>query len=392
MKELLTSAGFKKLSQGHPWVRKSDLKSGARLSKAVSILQLGEHWFLCDPKSAIPLRRLGPWEKSWAAPDGSVIVDEQGFRNKFTRPLFNLLNERLHFKRTTVGNDSSFRWIFSEMDYLPGLIVDIFGDRVVLQINHPALALFRVVIEELLETIWKEHSLDLRIHDRETATAPFEYSWNGFKWLYGASHHQKTGGYLDQRTTHLNAANWARQFSTQNAWDLFCFEGGFSMHLAASGVNTLGVDSSSEALKAAETNRSLNLLSETRCQFQKADIMEFLNSTTQSPDLIVLDPPSLASSLKDRDRALKYLYTLHLKSLSKLPRNRHSLLVSCTCSHHIRKRDLLDILTWTSHRLRIQTQILQEGGASPDHAALPEFPEGEYLNTLTLAVRPGDEH
>lgn len=415
IRSYLTPSGFEALRRGHPWLRNSDIKKDFPLPRTPCVYPLGEHWFLYSPQSKIPFRRLGPTLPFWPNPSSkrTPIFDPRDFNDLFGKPLKSLLEERYFYKKTLLSPETCFRWIFSENDFIPGLIVDLYDRTAVVQMQSEALEVFWKPIEAAFHEIKNSLKFFDRLHRSRPAHTPLvkdgtfqtasdlsdladlgentmprqEIQWNGLRWKMQPGGHQKTGSYLDQRENHLKALRWAQTLQIPTAWDLFCFEGGFGLHLAKKGIEVLAVDQSEEAIEIALANRDLNGISPKTYQADTQDVFEFLKGQierNQKTKMILLDPPSFARSETQRQAGLRGLYELHSLALQCL--EPHSLLVSCSCSHAITRQDFLKILSEVSHRYRRPFHLLETSGASADHGWTLPFFQGEYLQSWFLSI------
>lgn len=404
----VNNEGFQRLCAGHPWIFRGHL-SEEFLKSALKpgLYPLGEHWFLYSTQSNIALRRIGPNERLWMGLAGGSerlpILDVSVFEEHFSHWLKQHLLKTYQKKQLLLDGEKCFRWIFSESDLLPGLIVDVFENELAAQIQSEAmewawpavrkillksseeLGLKNPVIFEIRRTKarLKEGLSNIEIPDVQSDLKILE--WNSFKWHMQAAKGQKTGAYFDQRENHLSAANWAKKLQLKNAWDLCCYHGGFALHLAKAGLSVHAVDDSKQALEIAEKNTELNSL--TGMSFEKADVFEFLRrqyDQKSEVDMIVLDPPSVSASKKDLNSALRGLNELHLRAFHCLKKS--GLLVTCTCSHAINETLLLNVIREAAHSARRHVQVFEKRGPSPDHAALPNLPESDYLHAFYLGV------
>lgn len=399
--------GFHRLSTGHPWLFRGNLTADFTNSATRSgIFPLGEHWFLCSTHSDIALRRLGPPQRLW--PTGKdenrePIFETEGFERLFGSWLKAHLKERLFLKRQLLSGESCFRWIFSESDLLPGLIVDVFNHELVCQIQTEPLEVFWPVIKKYLLSVFQEAlQKEPLIHELRRSklrakeglvveeSAPQSgnekwIAWNGLKWWMNPGLGQKTGAYFDQKDNHLAAVRWAKTLSLKEAWDLCCFHGGFGLHLAQQGLNVLGVDDSAYALEIAAKNAAQNGIS--GYSTQKADVFDFLRDRFDKKiqtEMIVLDPPGVSGSKKNLPSALRGLKELNLRAMHCLKPG--GLLVSCTCSHAISEELLLQVVREAAHDVRRVVKVIEKRGPSSDHAPLVGFPESEYLRAWYMMI------
>jgi 23S rRNA (cytosine1962-C5)-methyltransferase len=400
----ITKKGLQQLRKGHPWLW-DDMVEGPTWPRSTALLPLGEHWFLFSPRSKLRLRRLGPSSRLWPseALPREPIEDLAVFKRYFEEPLFNHLESVTRHQSRLVGDDSCFRWIFAENHGLPGLVIDVFSNVAVAQIQSAPLEWIWPVLKEILEKVWQKvfplkGSL-VWVEDRSSALRKLDHleiienpaerdaltiKWNEFIWEFRPGSSQKTGAYLDQRANHRKTAEWARTLGSKNAWDLCCFEGGFGLHLSALKIPVTFVDQSEKALEAVRRNLTLNQLNPMDHEFVQSDVFDFLKERGQtaprSVDLIVLDPPSFTRRKEDKARALRGYFELHRQALKCLAPG--GMLVSCSCSHHITRKDLEECIREASHQTRRDVRMVDIGAQAPDHGYWLGFPESEYLHAI----------
>jgi 23S rRNA (cytosine1962-C5)-methyltransferase len=408
-KGIVTARGYQNLISGHPWIMASDLENPGQFGSRPSLVQLGEHWFLHSPASAIRLRRFGPLEREWmfaearAALGANVtsLTDPGVFKKIFGGWLTEHFARLFAFKKQLVvehEEDLILRWIFSENDLIPGLTVDIFGDVAVAEINFAPIETFWFPMREALEQTLKPLGIrliegrdnqirkkeGLEVIASEGTITPRWMKWNGFEVFVEPGGSQKTGMYLDQKFNHRAAALWAQKLQLQTSYDVFCFQGGFGLHLAKAGLQVTAVDQSAGALATAQKNAEKNNLG-AQMKFVEADAFAWLkNLAPQSAELIVHDPPALGAG-KDRiENAKRALAHMHVDALKALKPG--GLLVTCTCSQAFTDDVLTKILREAGQQARRTLSILEKRGPSPDHPVLPNFPEGDYLHAWYVRV------
>ncbi len=432
LKEFLNDQGFKNLIGGHPWLWKKGISRPDLLPQRPGIVHLGEHWFLYSPQSQIALRRVGPYWRNWAWLEGSQKSKNYFYfedpksedLSLFWKETESFLKQRLLSKIQLKVNkeDNCLRWLFSENDCCPGLVVDLFANTAVAQIQTAPIDFFwdsfKEVLTRILNEVWLPHIVtDSPIVWLEQRDHPFreqeglsllknptpekfqstEIRWKGLKWNVNPGLGQKTGQFLDQGLNHLKVSEWANKIGCQYFWDTFCFEGGFGLHLLTPNRKGIFVDSSETALEKTRSNIRLNFptLQTHHLNFEKSDAFEFfkaqdaqLRSTSanssERPDFIVLDPPSFARKKSEIPRALLGLKELNLRALRSLRTG--GILVTCSCSHSIDEQSFLNMIRQTAHDARRFVKIYETLGPSPDHAPSPEFPEGRYLQTWVLGI------
>ncbi len=405
-KTLLTNKGFEKLTTGHPWLLNHDFKDLSELPSKTCLVHVGEHWFFNSPMSKIRLRRFGPTTRDWKKIDIDSIHDPLQFERFFGDFLVQTLIEKLVFKKDVLikGNeDLCLRWVFSESDLLPGLIVDIFKNKLACQILTAPVQLFWPVFKDALEKAFttvqkqKPEFIELKNSSVRTKegldvieTEEFSsdwYLWNGLYWWMTPGGEQKTGAYLDQKINHKEAVRWMENLNLSETWDLCSFEGGFGLHIAKSERPVAAVDQSQNALETAKKNAQRNEISERSYTTIREDIFTFLRrqyDNKATVDTIILDPPSFVKSKMELANAMKGYKELNLRSMHCLKSG--GLLVSCACSHNVSREDYLYMLRSAAHDTRRTVHVLDVKGPSPDHSPLINFPESNYLQAWFLRI------
>ncbi len=308
------------------------------------------------------------------------------------------------------GNDAC-RLCFSEADELPGLVVDKYGELVVVQFLAKGLlaegvaeSCVRVLREELAPTAILERP-DSRIRELEELPAPSldplwladskrritaaEFHINGLTFAFDANSGQKTGAFLDQRANYAAAREWARRLgATERALDVCCYQGGFALHLAQVAQRVTGVDASHASLEVAEENLATNRAHlSAEVDWIEADAFELLRDWSQNGeqfDSIVLDPPAFAKTRRAVESALRGYKELNLRALKMLRPG--GLLVTCSCSHHVSWADLEAAVAAAAADTSRRVRLVERRGAALDHPVILNLPETEYLKCLVLEV------
>lgn len=309
------------------------------------------------------------------------------------------------------GNDAC-RLCFSEADELPGLVADKYGGLVILQLLargldsvHVREACVRVLLEELAPTEVSAvlERPDPRIRELEGLSAPApgplwpqddgaavtaaEFRLNGLAFHYDANAGQKTGAFLDQRMNYAAAREWARTLDTNGrALDVFCYQGGFALHLGQVFRAVIGVDASRPSLEVAERNLEANRGRVTAgVDWMEADAFELLRDWSDAGerfDAIVLDPPAFAKTRRAVAGAMRGYKELNLRALRMLRPG--GLLITCSCSHHVGWSDLQAAVASAAADAPRRVRLLERRGAAPDHPVVLNLPETEYLKCLVL--------
>src|SRR5437762_5229423 len=181
---------------------------------------------------------------------------------------------------------------------------------------------------------------------------------NGVQFNYHALEGQKTGAFLDQRENYAAAAQYARG----EALDVFCYQGGFCLHLAPKCQSVTGVDSSRPALEMAEQNAALNGREIEWIEANAFDLLRDYSDTGKKYDCIVLDPPAFAKSKRELPTALRGYKELNLRALKMLRPG--GILVTNSCSHHVSEADFSEMLAAAAADAHRTVKILEKRSQS----------------------------
>jgi 23S rRNA (cytosine1962-C5)-methyltransferase len=298
------------------------------------------------------------------------------------------------------------RLVFSEADALPGVIVDKYGELIILQLLTQALdnEAVRIVVTKALREELDPATIverpDARIRELEQLTTPLDgpplyvkeeplirtfFRLNGLSFHYDAGAGQKTGAFLDQRENYAAAARYAHG----EALDVCTYQGAFAVHLAQSCPRVTGVDVSRAALEVAELNLNANrdALKNSEVDWVEANAFDLLRDWSDSGavyDTIVLDPPAFAKSKRAVEGALRGYKELNLRALKMLRPG--GVLVTCSCSHHVSLADFTAIVAAAAGDARRRVRLLERRGAASDHPVVLTIPETEYLKCLICVV------
>jgi 23S rRNA (cytosine1962-C5)-methyltransferase len=295
--------------------------------------------------------------------------------------------------------ESAYRLVYSEGDYLPGLIVDRYGDFVVAQSLTAGIERrIEMVLDVLSEELSPEAIVcrrDAPVREREglpmlppltRGNVPdrVDIGYEGFVIAVDLLEGQKTGEFLDQRE---NRRRVAREARGRRVLDLYCHTGLFSLHCAAAGASSvLGVDRSAPAVARARENLARNAPMRP-AEFRDAGVEETLASLEREGerfDIIVLDPPALVRSRKDLAAGVRKYVVLNAQALRVLAPD--GLLATATCSHHVDPPLFLDILRQAAKQAKTELRLVETLGQSRDHPVLLAARETSYL-TMALLER-----
>lgn len=307
--------------------------------------------------------------------------------------------EALAYRKRFLKDTSSFRVVFSEGDFLPGLIVDKYDDCISLQILTMGMEKLTDTILGILEEIFSPRVIALR---NDSSIRLLEGLQQEKKVIKGSLDRlpvmregplrfemdpmagQKTGFFLDQRD---NRRAFSELLEGGTGLDLFCYAGAWSMHLAAKGAEVTGIDGSDHAVGQARRNAGINGLSD-RCRFLKADVFEFLKGEVAGNklyDFIVLDPPAFAKSKTKTREALRAYREINANAMRLLKEG--GLLATSSCSYHIDKESFLEMLRSSARDAGRQARLLEMRSQAKDHPVLLSMPETEYLKCAFLELR-----
>lgn len=301
--------------------------------------------------------------------------------------------------RSRLFSSPFYRLIFGESDGLPGLVVDRFGDVLSVQITTAGMEklkplLINVLIEILAPTAillkndTSQRQLENLSQEPEVAYGQLPdrvvVEENGARFVTDLAQGQKTGWFYDHRCSRAQLAAWSKGMTVL---DLFSYAGAWGITAALNGAaSVVCVDSSETALALARESAELNGVAD-RIQFVRSDVFDFLKQTREEQrrfDAIVLDPPALIKRKKDYKNGYEAYRRLNHLALQTLANE--SLLVSASCSHHLQRTDLHEILRSSARHIDRHLVFIAGGGQGPDHPIHPAMPETDYLKTFFCSV------
>jgi 23S rRNA (cytosine1962-C5)-methyltransferase len=206
------------------------------------------------------------------------------------------------------------------------------------------------------------------------------FTMNGVRFHHSVLEGQKTGAFLDQRENYAAAAQYARG----EALDVFCYQGGFALHLAAQCSSVTGVDSSHPALEVADRNAALNGREIEWIEANAFDLLRDYATAERQYDTIILDPPAFAKSRQHLDTALRGYKELNLRALKMLRPG--GTLVTCSCSYHVSQAEFLEVVSQASRDAHRTIRVIENRTQAKDHPILLNVPETHYLKCLIAAV------
>jgi len=381
----ISARGAKRIKDGHVWVYRSDVAAADSVAPG-AVVQV------CDERGKF----LGTAFYSTASQIAIRLISRE-----VVGDLDGLLRDRIRaaiaYRERVVRDTDAYRVVFSEADFLPGLIVDRYNDLLSFQVLTQATDAEPVrdtVLAELTEQLHPA-AIGERVEPkiRELEQLPLRssglvrgdksstvFSMNGVRFHYDVKEGQKTGAFLDQRENYAAAAEYARG----EALDVFCYHGGFALHLAQAGCKVTGIDSSRPALEIADRNAALNGREIGWIEGNAFDVLRDYQKSGQRYDGVVLDPPAFAKSKRDLDTALRGYKELNLRALKMLRPG--GVLVTCSCSYHVSAAEFLGVVTDAARDAHRELRILESRTQAKDHPILANVPETAYLKCVIMFV------
>lgn len=292
-----------------------------------------------------------------------------------------------------------YRLIYGDSDLLPGLVIDRFGDYLVVQITGAGMELLKDdIVEALVQVIKPKGILMRNEHSARTLEDLPEYTEvaygdvpefvelieNGTRFMAPIRGGQKTGWFYDHR---INRAQLQQYVKAKRVLDVFSYIGGWGVQAAVAGASEVTcVDASAQALDGVAKNAALNDVSDrvNTIHGKAIDVLKQLIAKNERFDVIVLDPPAFIKRRKDQ-KAGEAAYR-HINELAIRLLGRDGLLVSGSCSMHLSNSALVEIVRAAGRHLDRQVQIIAQGGQGPDHPVHPAIPETEYLKAVFARV------
>jgi len=389
----IRSGHVRPLWAGHPWVYAqavAGLEGSAAPGDLVDVVDPQGKWLgagFYSPDSALAVRIVS------RTPD--ALVDRAFFRERLGRAV----DLRRHWLGLPSADTTGYRLVHAEGDGLPGLIVDVYGRAAVVQLltvgmkrrEEDIFAALREVLDlaTIIEVPSRDHqdhegfSVEPRVAAGEALT-DLEFSERGFRFSLPFATAQKTGFYFDQRE---NRARFEGLCEGRRVLDLCCYVGAFTLAAARGGAReVLAVDRSDAALQLARQATERAELSGA-VRFERRDLKQVLPeflAEKRSFDVVVLDPPKLAHSARQLERA-RSMYRLWNSQALRLCEP-GALLVSCSCSGAMQPLDFVRTLALAAADAGREITLLSLGEQAPDHPTPAAFQEGRYLKVAFVRV------
>lgn len=377
----------RRIKSGHPWVFSNEIaridgtpEPGAvceLFDVAGGLIGTGYH----NPHSLIAVRLLSLQQED---------IDTVAF---FEQRIATALAHR----RSLYPQLESFRLVYGESDFLPGLVVDKYGDYLSLQLLSAGMDRRKPLILEALQRLLAPKGIiarnDVAVRGMEGLTEGVELlagdiptvvtmQENGLTFEVDLRNGQKTGGFLDQKENHLLLKGICAE---KAVLDCFCYSGSWASHAGFFGAaSVLGLDISDRAVALAGRNAALNGLSG-RVAFEECDAFDRLRSLKlegRSFGVVVLDPPAFVKNRKNIAEATKGYITINRRALELLEPGGY--LITCSCSYHMGREPFREMLVTAARQAKREVRLVTSRSQAPDHPVLLSFPESEYLKCVVL--------
>jgi 23S rRNA (cytosine1962-C5)-methyltransferase len=380
----VTKRGADRIRRGHLWIYRSDVVNTSEAAGGSIVRVQDDHRnfigqaFYSD-SSQIALRFLTTADES---------IDRDWWRARIRGAAA---------RRHDIGHETNaYRLIYSEGDLLPSLIVDRYGDVLVLQtLSQGSEAIKPLLVELLIEEFAPRAIIernDVRVRQHEglelltgtlygDAPGEFEILQDGICFLVAPLSGQKTGSFLDQRQNRLAA----RKVAHGRALDCFTFNGAFALQIAGVCDHVIGIDISAEAVAAAGRNAQINNV--TNVEFSEANVFDALREMEANDerfDTIVLDPPAFAKNRASIAPAARGYKEINLRAIKLLKPG--GVLVTCTCSYHMLEELFLKLIAEAANDAHRRVQLLEKRTQASDHPILFGVPETYYLKCVIARV------
>ncbi|RZM26917.1 MAG: class I SAM-dependent rRNA methyltransferase [Pedobacter sp.] len=393
MIEVILKKGKEKVAMlHHPWIFSGALDriKGKPENGEVVTVRSADKEFLAyayyNDQSRVALRLL-----EW---DEDTTID----KNWYAEKLKNAIDARKHLLNEETN---TCRLVFSEADFLPGLIVDKYADFLSLQILSSGIDAVKEDLIELLvnllqpKGIFDKSDAGARKHENlpegqgllwgEYPPEFIEVKENGIIYHINISEGQKSGFYCDQRDNRQILAAYTKD---KTVLDCFCYSGGFSLNALKEGAaHVTSVDSSALAIETLQHNMGLNGFDQENQHSIQSDVNKQLRVFKEEGtkfDVVVLDPPKYAPSRSALDRAARAYKDLN--RLGMLILEKGGILATFSCSGAVDMDTFKQIIAWAALDAGREVQIIKQLNQPEDHPVRMSFSEGEYLKGLLLRV------
>jgi 23S rRNA (cytosine1962-C5)-methyltransferase len=380
---VISTKGVERLRSGHPWVYRNDVRSAqAEAGAIVRVMDERGRFhgraFYSD-KSQIAVRLLTR---------ENVPVDRAFFAERLRRAAA--------YRETVVENTDAYRVVHGEADLLPSIVIDRYGDYLVLQTLSQASERQKDLIVEILveqfspKGILERNDPKVRLLEglpqsvsvlHGEVPAEILAKENGITFVYDLAKGQKTGSFLDQRENH-----WAaRRYASGEVLDCFSYQGGFALTIADECEHVEAVDMGAAALQVARRNQELNsIVNVTFREGNTFDLLKEYDEVGRRFQMVILDPPAFAKNRDSLEAAERGYKEINLRALKILAPGGY--LVTCSCSYHLSEALFLQLIAEAATDAKKNVVVVERRTQAQDHPILLTMPETHYLKALVLKV------
>lgn len=380
---VVSSRGVERLRAGHLWIYRSDVRE-AQAEPGAIVRVTDERarchgWAFYSDKSQISIRLLTRED----AP-----VDRDFFVQRLRRAA--------EYRQRVVENSDAFRLVYSEADLLPSVIIDRYGDYLVLQTLSQGAERVKPLLVELLIELFSPKGIlernDPRVRlleglDQHVGVlhgeVPSEIAVqeNGVAFLCDLSKGQKTGSFLDQRENHFAA----RRYASGNVLDCFSYHGGFALTIAGRCERVESVEMAPAAIEIARRNQERNAVANVSFREGNAfDVLKEHHDAGSRFRMVILDPPAFAKNRESLPSAQRGYKEINFRAMKLLEPGGY--LLTCSCSYHITEPLFLQILAEAAVDARRNIVVCERRTQAQDHPILLTMPETHYLKCMILRI------
>jgi 23S rRNA (cytosine1962-C5)-methyltransferase len=373
---------------GHPWIFSNEIEKFDASAEDGALVDIHSHGGTFIGKGYINRRSLIAIRILSREPEE---IDREFFRNRMARAI--------EARRPFSGEREAMRMIFSEADYLPGLVVDRYLDDLAVQITTLGMEKQRELLLDVIEEIFRPASVVLRndTNARAQEDLPFEKvvargEYRGPAVLRDISlfviadvlNGQKTGLYLDQSENRVLLSDIV---SDKKVLDCFCYNGAWGIDAVRQGAReAVFIESSPRALEMARRCAELNGVS-AKCNFVHENCFSYLsrlNVLGDTFDVVVLDPPGLVKSRRKVRAGTEIYERINTEAMKLVAPG--GFLITCSCSHNVDRETFLSLLARSARKAGRESQIVSIRSQSRDHPILLPGRVSEYLKCVLLRL------
>ncbi len=383
---ILKKGEEKRIVLGHPWIYANEVSKieGKDIQGSIARVESFDRRFvgygMINHHSKIIVRMISKDE---------TIIDYDFFEKRI---------QKAKDFRVSLGYDNNYRVVFGESDGLPGLIVDKYGEYLVVQFLSFGMDIRKDMIVEILAKLFSPKGIyerdDVSVREKEglpqkkgllfgTIENPVLIEENGLKLLVDIENGQKTGYFLDQKENRDNLKHYVRD---KNVLDCFCNVGGFSLSAAKYQAKSVtAVDVSSQALSFVQKHASLNGF--TNIETVQADVFAQLReykAIGRKFDVIVLDPPAFTKSIDTLSEGYRGYLDLNTSAWKIL--NPGGFLITCSCSQHMTLDLFMKMVKESIQKAGVNAKLVEVRMQAKDHATLIGADESLYLKVFVLSL------